>query len=87
MNARRSRDSWHRFGGTASKRPVDAAAADAGMDGPSKTLRGAAVHTRLDAGTRTPAPTSRLGNRPNGRPVSHSAHRPRLRSGFSRCSN
>ena len=40
MNARRSRDSWHRFGGTASKRPVDAATADAGMDGPSKTLRG-----------------------------------------------
>ncbi len=40
MKARRSRDSWHRVGGTASKRPVDAAAADAGMDGPSKTLGG-----------------------------------------------
>ena len=77
--------SCHRGGGPASKWPVDAAAADAGMDGPSKLLAAAAVHTRLDAGKRTPAPTSRLGNRPNGRPVSHSAHRPRLRWGLSWC--
>ena len=64
-------------GGTASKRPVDAAAADAAVDGSSKSPAGVAAHTRLDAGT--PAPTSRLENRPHGRPVSHSAHRPSLR--------
>lgn len=39
MKARGSRHPWHRVGGPASKWPVDAAAADAGMDGPSKTLR------------------------------------------------
>jgi hypothetical protein len=33
--------------------------------------RGIAAHTRLDAGKRTPAPTSRLENRPTGRPVFH----------------
>lgn len=43
--------------------------------------RGTAAHTRLDAGIRTPAPTSRLENRPHGRPVSHSAHRPSLHGG------
>jgi hypothetical protein len=52
---------------------------------PRRRSGGTAVHTRLDAGTRTPAPTSRLENRPNGRPVSHSAHRPCLRWSLSRC--
>ena len=64
-----------RSGGPASKWPVDAAAADAGMDGPSKKLTRAAAHTRLDAATRPAAPTSRLENRPNGRPVFHSDHK------------
>jgi hypothetical protein len=85
VNAEHRATRAHSAGGPASKWPVDAAAADAGMDGPSKTLRGTAVHTRLDAGKRTPAPTSRLENRPNGRPVFHSAHRPRLRLSLSRC--
>ena len=47
--------------------------------------RGTAAHTRLDAGQPTPAPTSRLENRPHGRPVSHSAHRPNLHEVFNRC--
>jgi hypothetical protein len=45
--------------------------------------RGAAAHTRLDAGLRPPAPTSRLENRPHARPVSHSAHRPSLIQGLN----
>jgi hypothetical protein len=36
-------------GGTASKRPVDAAGTAAAMDGPSKSLAGVAAHTRLGA--------------------------------------
>ena len=43
------------------------------------------VHTRLDAGPRMPAPTSRLEDRPDGRPLFHSAHRPRLLRPRSRC--
>ncbi len=35
--------------GTASKRPVDAAGPAAAMDGPSKSLAGAATHSRLGA--------------------------------------
>ena len=45
--------------------------------------RGIAAHTRLDAGIRPPAPTSRLENRPHDRPVSHSAHRPNLHQGLN----
>ena len=70
--------------GPASKRPMGAVAADAGMDGASKNTHRTAAHTRLDAGTRPPAPTSRLENRPHGRPVSHSAHRPNLQEVFRR---
>jgi len=50
-----------------------------------RSHRGTAAHPRLDAGTRPPTSTSRLENRPNGRPVFHSAHRPRLRRDLSRC--
>jgi len=61
--------------------PVDAAGAAAAVDGSSKYLSGAAVHSRLDAGKRTPAPTApwKTG-KPT--PVSHSADRPHRRSTF-----
>ncbi len=50
-----------------------------------RNSRRPAAHTRLDAGQRMPAPTSRLENRPNGRPLSHSAHRPLLHPAIRRC--
>ena len=39
----------HDCGGTASKKPIDAAGAAAAMDGSSKSSQGGAAHTRLDA--------------------------------------
>jgi hypothetical protein len=55
-------------GGSAPKWPVDAAAADAGMDGPSKTSSGAAAHTRLDAGG-----TNAGAHKPLGKPAKRPA--------------
>lgn len=65
-------------GGSASKRPVDAAAADAGVNGSSKSPTEAAAHTRLDSGA--PAPTSYLENRPHDRPLFHSPTGPGLQT-------
>ena len=56
-------------------RPVDAAGPDGRLDG----ANGRAAHKPLDGGTRTPPAHRPLENRANDRPVSHSAHRPRLR--------
>lgn len=54
---------------------MDAAGPDGLMDGANDR----AAHKPLDGGKRTPPVHSPLENRANGRPVSHSAHRPRLR--------
>ena len=74
-----------RNGGPAPKRPVDAAAAAAGMDGPPKTPTRDAAHTRLDAGIQTRRPQAAWRTGQHGRPVHHSDHRPRLRSEVERC--